>query len=71
MWLHKIVNEVYLGGKMLDTRPDNDELEQRKQVIHAPLVLNTEVSLYHLLTSSHHMQSIRSYQSNVIAFHSH
>jgi len=53
MRLHQIINEVYLGGQMLDTGPDDDKLEQRKQVIHAPLVLNTQVPLYHLLTSSY------------------
>lgn len=46
--LHEVVNEVNLCGKVLDTRPHDDELEQWKQVIHVPLILNAEVLLYHL-----------------------
>ena len=51
VWLHQVIYEVNLGGKMLDAWADDDELEQWKQVIHAPLILTAEVPLHHLSTS--------------------
>jgi len=51
MRLHQVINEVNLSGQMLDARPDDDELEQRKQVIHAPLILTAKVPLHDLSTS--------------------
>jgi len=51
MRLHEVVNEVNLSGQMLDTRPDDDELEQWKQVIHAPLIFAAKVPLHNLATS--------------------
>ena len=45
---HQIINEMDLSGKVLDTGPDDDELEQWKQVIHTPLILTAKVPLYHL-----------------------
>jgi len=58
MWLHEIINKVNLSGEVLDARPDDNELEQWKQVIHAPLVFTAEVPLYHLTTSELYYKSV-------------
>ena len=39
--LSEVLNHVYFGPELQDSRSDNDVLEHREQLVHAPAVLGT------------------------------
>lgn len=48
MIFHQVINEVYFRCQVLNTGSYDNILEDRKQIIHAPLVLVTQMNLYDL-----------------------